>query len=75
MHIPSQTLCLDINLLQRPLHQVGGRLFLDMPQHQHRRLQQRGGIGNVFPRNIRSRPMHRFKDGGVVSDVRAGNQS
>src|SRR5690554_3071289 len=60
-------------ILQDPVQ--GGRnavadvCFTQVVEHHQGRKEQSSGIGQIFPCNIGSRTMHRFKHGGIIPDV------
>src|SRR5208282_2666744 len=64
-----------VDRLQGLVDLVGGGGFVQVAQHQHRGLQQSGGVGNILAGNIRSRSMHRLEDGALEAEVGAGNKA
>ncbi len=54
---------------------VGRRPFVDVPQHQHRRQQQRGRVRDVLPGDVRRAAVHRFEDADLGAQVRGADDA
>ena len=57
------------------LNFVGVLVQVHVSQHHHARQQQRRGVGEVPPRDVRRGPVNSFEDGAVRADVAAGREA
>ena len=58
---------------ERRFDAAGGRRLADMIEHQQRRAQQRGRVGDVLARDVRRAAVHRFEDADVFAEVRGAD--
>jgi len=73
--IAGEGFALGVDGFESLLHLVRRGVLVQVAQHQDGRLQQRGGVGDVFAGNVGGRAVHRLEDGAIDAEVGAGNQA
>src|ERR1035437_7602787 len=74
-HVAGQLAAVAVDLVDGVADLQGGVVLAEMAQHQQRRSQNSGRVGDISSGNVGCGTVHRFKDGALVAEIRAGNEA
>src|ERR1700722_6093680 len=74
-NVAGQLLAMAVDFFEGIANLSGGLELAEMAQHEQRRSQQGGWIGEIFSRDIGSRAVDGLKNSAVVAEVGTGNES
>src|ERR1700687_1073953 len=74
-NISSEFAAVAIDLVNRVADFQGRLVLAEMAQHEQGGSQHGGGSGDVFSAYVGCGPMHGFKDGALVAEIRSGNEA
>src|ERR1019366_1356571 len=74
-HVARQFAAVAVNLVDGVADLEGGVVLAEMAQHQQRGSQNSGGIRDISSGDVGCGTVHRFKDGALMAEIRAGDQA